>query len=188
MRNLESDGPTRPHPQILLPENAHQSVIDEAADFCEALRKKEAHCLGFVPAIAYTDAIRRGRLFIELENDEPCGFCFWAQRKKTIRIHQTAVVEDARRIKHATSIVTCILNQPEALRAKRLRLRVADDLPANKFWKAIGCRIVGTQPGGKTWGRTINMYELRLGRRIDTASQLIDAALASQRHNLTQVN
>lgn len=188
MRNLEKDGPTRPHPQILLPKDAHSSVIEEAADFCESVRKKEAYCLGFIPAIAYTDAIKRGRLFIEMENDEPAGFCLWASRNRIIRIHQTAVVEDARRIKHATSIVTCVLNQPEALRAKSLRMRVAHDLPANGFWKAIGCRIIGTQPGGKTWGRTINMYELKLGRRIDTASQLIDAALAAQAHDLTPIN
>lgn len=180
MRHLEADGPTRPHPNIVLPQYAHPALQSQIADFCESVRKKEAYCLGFIPAIAYTDSQVRGRLFVELENDEPVGFCLWAKRKKTLRIHQTAIVEDARRIKHATNLVTQVLNDPANKRVNELRLRVADDLPANRFWTAIGCKIVGNVKGGKTWGRTINLYRLKLGKRIDTARQLIEANLSAQ--------
>lgn len=181
---IETDGPTRPSTAILLPQHADGQIINQAADFCEALRKREAYGLGFIPAIAYDQAIRRGRLFIELENDEPCGFCLWAKRKKVIRIHQTAVVEDARRLKHATSIVTTVLNTREGKSAATLRLRVADDLPANHFWRSIGCEIIGTQPGGKTWNRTINLYQLKLKNRMAIANGLIDAHLAAERESL----
>jgi hypothetical protein len=183
---LETDGPTRPHPQILLPQHCNSNIQNEIAKFAESLRKKEAYCLGFIPAIAYTDAQQRGRLIVELENDEPCGFSLWAQRGNTLRIHQTAIVEDARRIQHATTLVTHLLNQPAAKRCTRLRLRVAHDLDANHFWKAIGCQIVGTQPGGKTWRRTINLYELKLKKRIKTAESLIHGILDSQQKRLVQ--
>lgn len=187
---LPTDPVTRPHPNILLPQHASVSVQAHVSDFCENLRHREAYCLGFIPAVAYDEAQRRGRLFVELENDEPCGFILWTKRARVLKIAQCAIVEDERRLKHATHLVANLLNQKEALNAKQLRLRVAHDLDANHFWQSIGCEIWGTQPGGKTWGRTINLYRMPIANRMEVAHRLIHAniELSSRRLANPKVN
>lgn len=182
---LPTDPIARPQQSILLPKHADANVQRRIADFCEDLRAKENDKLGFIPAQSYVDAQLRDRMIVELENDEPCGFTFWAQRKKVLRIHQCAVVEDVRRVRHATTMVAELLNHPIARRCRQLRLRVAHDLPANLFWQSLGCRVEQQQPGGYTWRRTINVYRLDLGKRMQTAAQLIDAATAAHRNELT---
>jgi hypothetical protein len=186
MRHLEADGPSRPQDGILLPDKAHPAIISQIADFCEDLRRKEAYCLGFIPAASYPAAIARHRLIVALENGEPAGFVLWAKRRTKLRFHQTAVVAELRRLKHATDIVTAALNTPEGRCARTIGLRVAHDLPANTFWQAIGFRIVATQPGGKTWGRTINIYELPVRDRMKVAAGMIDGVLAAHAHDVAK--
>lgn len=186
MRHLEVDGPSRPQPGILLPELGHPALIDELADFCEDLRRKEAYCLGFIPAESYPDAMRRHRLIIALENGEPAGFVLWAKRGSVLRFHQTAVTHELRRLKHATSIVTAALNTAEGRAAKSIKLRVAEDLQANSFWKAIGFKIYTVVPGGKTWKRNINCYRLSTRNRMTVAEKIIRGVTAEARRALVQ--
>lgn len=186
MRHLEADGPSRPQAGILLPHLAHPALQSRVCDFVEDLRSREAYCLGFIPASSYPAAIARHRLIVALENDEPCGFVLWAKRKTKLRFHQTAVVAELRRLKHATDIVTAALNTVEGRTSRSIGLRVARDLPANAFWQSIGFRIVATQPGGKTWGRTINIYELNTRDRMRVAMGMIDGVLASHAADLAK--
>jgi hypothetical protein len=150
------------------------------ADFCETLRRRDSDALGYIPAIAYQEALARGRVAIEYENDEPCGFAFWGRRKRLIRIYQCVIHQDCRRILHATRLVAQTLAQPAAAGAAELALRVGDDLPANHFWQAIGCKLTGSQRGGKRRGRRINLYRLSLGTPAQLARRFIEANLAAQ--------
>ncbi len=174
----------RPHPEILLPQHCDDTTQQKLANYAETLRKKNAYCLGFIPAIAYTEAIKRNRLVVELENDEPCGFVLWAKRGSTVRIHQCCIADDARRLRHATQLVTHTLTRPENKNARQLKLRVADDLEANAFWQTIGCQIVANVPGGKTYRRNINLYRLDLRNKAKLATALIDAIWARRQKQL----
>jgi len=149
------------------------------ADFCEALRSRDSDALGYVPAVAYHDALTRGRLELETENDEPCGFAFWGRRKNLVRIYQCVIAHDARRVLHATRLVARTLALPGARGATELALRVATDLPANEFWQSIGCRVIGTQRGGKRRHRTINLYRLSLANPKRLAQRMIAANISA---------
>lgn len=188
MEHQSSDPAENPAAGVVNPKHSHPAMQSKIADFVESLRKKESYCLGFIPAQSYMDAIKRDRLLISTENDEPCGFVLWAKRKTTLRFHQTAVVADARRVKHATDIVCGVLSRPEGKLARCIRLRVADDLPANRFWSSIGFKIVGNVPGGKTWGRTINIYNLDIRNRMDVAMGIIEGNLAGHQKELAAAN
>jgi len=151
------------------------------SDFAESLRKKDAYALGFIPAVAYRDALARGRMLAITADDEPIGFQLWARRKQTLRFHQTCVVPEFRRRLYAARQLACTASEPDARGATLLACRVADDLPANEFWLACGFHVARTAPGGKTWNRTINCYELRIRSPIDLAQKLITGVLARPR-------
>jgi len=150
------------------------------AKLAEHLRRKNAKALGFLPERTYGIAIERDRLVATMENDEPCGILLWARRTNRIKIHQTVIATDCRRLLHATHAVEAILDHPDAKGAKVLQLRVAMDLPAMRFWIAIGMRHIYTVRG-KLWkGRKIAIMQMRLlqpnSRKRKLTKNLIELA------------
>lgn len=157
-------------------------------DFAEALRKREARCLGFIPACAYPDALARGRMLAITDEGEPVGFQLWARRRQVLRFHQTCILPDFRRRLYAARQLACTASEPDAKGATLLACRVAANLDANHFWQACGFNVARTAPGGKTWNRTINCYELRIRRPIDLANKLITGVLSRPRGPLTELH
>lgn len=149
---------------VIRPVAGSASLRHEVAKLAEHLRRRNAEALGFLPADTYAKAIDRDRLVCTLENDEPCGILLWARRGERVKIHQTVVADDARRLLHATHAVEAILSHPDANGAKVLQLRVATDLPALHFWKAIGM-VQKYEVAGKLWkGRRIAVMQMKLAQ------------------------
>lgn len=165
--------------ELLTPQERH--VL---GDFAESLRKTHAYALGFIPATAYHDALARGRMLAITLDDEPIGYQLWARRKHVLRFHQTCVVPQFRRRLYAARQLACTASEPDARTAKLYRARVADDLEANAFWTACGFHVEATAPGGKTWNRTINVYELNVRGPMHLAQHLIEGVLAGHRSPL----
>jgi len=168
---------------VIRPVASIAPLRDEIAKLAESLRKKNADALGFLPQHTYYDAIHRDRLVATLENDEPCGILLWGRRKNRVKIHQTVIAEDSRRLLHATHAVEAILEHPDAQSAAVLQLRCAMDLPAIQFWKAIGMRHIYTV-SGKLWpGRKIAVMRMSISnRRLHRRKmirKLIDLAIAN---------
>jgi ribosomal protein S18 acetylase RimI-like enzyme len=168
-------------PDVIRPVAGPESLRRCIAMLAEDLRSKNPEALGFLPRDTYLHAIERDRLVATLENDEPCGILLWARRRNRIKIHQTVVAEDCRRLLHATHAVEAILAHPDAQNADVLQLRVATDLPAIHFWEAIGM-VKKYEVQGKLWkGRRIAVMQMRLrqpkARRRKLAAHLIDLAL-----------
>ena len=65
-----------------------------AAEYMEKLRRIDSHALGFIPFSAYDEHIRRNRVIIETENDEPCGFMIWSKNKIRAKILMCCILED----------------------------------------------------------------------------------------------
>jgi GNAT superfamily N-acetyltransferase len=168
---------------VIRPVASPAALRDHIACLAESLRRKNAEALGFLPRRTYYDAIHRDRLVCTLENDEPCGILLWGRRRERVKIHQTVVAPDCRRLLHATHAVEAILEHDDAKTASVLQLRCALDLPAIHFWKAIGMKHIYTTQG-KLWpGRQIAVMRMsianrRLHRR-KMIGKLIELAIAN---------
>lgn len=99
--------------------------------------------LGFLPAPAVAQLIDRGRLLLELENNEPCGFLLHGPARRVLRVYQTCIQVDARRIHHALHLVADLRARALAGGSRAIVLHCAEDLDANAFWRAAGFTLVG---------------------------------------------
>jgi hypothetical protein len=107
---------------VIRPVASPAALRDHIACLAESLRRKNAEALGFLPRRTYYDAIHRDRLVCTLENDEPCGILLWGRRRERVKIHQTVVAPDCRRLLHATHAVEAILEHDDAKTASVLHL------------------------------------------------------------------
>lgn len=147
------------------------------------LSKKENHCIGFIPKMAYESAItgiKRGkrwsdvcndRLFVCVSNGDLTGFClasFGNPISKTDRrgkIAQIVIQEDARKIYRGRLLLECVLAHGIKVGCRDFGCGCADDLESNLFWKAMSWDNIGQRKGisyHNTWlqtsDRTINIY------------------------------
>lgn len=109
------------------------------------LARKHTDELGFLPAPSVGRLIDAGRLILELENDEPCGFLLHGPPGRVLRVYQTCVQVDARRISHALAMVAALRTRAVDGGSRAIVLHCAADLDANAFWSAAGFERVGTR-------------------------------------------
>lgn len=164
---------------VIRPHTCDEQTQLKLASLAEHLRRKNNIALGFLPFNTYKAAIARDRLLVCTENQDPCGILQWGRRRNRIKIHQTVVAHDSRRLLHASHLVAQVLAHPDAQDASLIQLRVAADLPAVQFWRAVGFRIV-REVKGKAWrGRRIYVMQLRCKNRKRQAhrslKKLLDA-------------
>lgn len=112
------------------------------AKFLEHLSSTHKNELGFLPRLAYSQAIALGRVFLCFENGDPCGYLIHGPAKTHTKIYQVVVEDDCRRIEHGTALVEAARLVADRAEAHTLSCHVAEDLAANSFWKAIGLHIV----------------------------------------------
>lgn len=116
---------------IILPER-------QPAKYAEHLAAQHPRELGFLPRSVYPRALELGQLRVATHNDDPCGFLLHGPFNKTLRIYQTCIEADLRRIQHGSEILETLLNEAIQKNVHQVSLWCADDLPANWFWKAAG--------------------------------------------------
>jgi hypothetical protein len=145
-------------------------MTEQELKYVLSLSQKHAHELGFIPFQRYSEASDRGRMFLQRLNDELCGFLlFGAVKDNHIKVTQTVIQVDARRIANATEMIDKLKALAIANGAHTISLRCADDLEANKFWHACGFTHTRSTSGGESKGRLINHYSIEL----PTAQQLL---------------
>ncbi len=133
---------------VFSPINAgkHQQKI--LSDYCEKLRRADTHALGFVPFSAFTEAMMRNRMVIEMENEEPCGFLIFSIVGERIKILMIAIQPDCRRIFHATNLLSGMLTLLDTQGTTYIQLRCAEDLESNNFWQCCGFKLITQVDGG----------------------------------------
>ena len=150
-------------PKLVLPA---RQIVAENADltYCASLAKKHTHELGFVPYEGYVYAWEHHRIRVQRLNGEPCGFLLHCpiRRGKTLRIVQTVIQVDARRIASATEMVANLILDAQELDVPQIRLGCAADLEANAFWLACGFDLVKVEWHNNVRSRPINYYQLEL--------------------------
>lgn len=135
------------------------------------LQRQHTDELGFLPELAIRQYAERRQILLAHENDQPCAYVLYYDGRKgnrprldplTLRIHQLCTQYDARRLAHATHLINRIYDIATTGRFTRIRAWVANDIPANDFWHAVGFTLHGTRQGGRRRNRLHNLWILNL--------------------------
>lgn len=152
-----------------------------ALKFLDALSKRNGYCVGFLPLIAYEQAIDKDRVTLLFYNDQPAGYLIRGPVKETTKIYQLVIAEDLRRIVNGTALLNHLITQANAGRAHQITLHCAEDLEANLFWQSLGLQRIGKRLKDKTGKRWQIRYRLELPEKqlafLRTHSRLDERAL-----------
>lgn len=115
--------------------------------------------VGFLPTVALREYEARQQLWLARENGQPCGYLAWGSFRGprpvrnpfTIKIIQACIDFSAQRSTHGTKLVTQLEHVAILAGIETLSLWCAEDLDANRFWRALGFRIDGTRIGGSAF-------------------------------------
>ena len=150
-------------------------------EYIDSLQKKNAEALSFYPKQVFEREKDRGRLFLGILNNEPCGYLYAGAQGKDVKLHQVCIQYDARRRLYGAAIVAAM--EEYASGATSITLRCGFDLEANDFWKSLGYHCIAHQAGGIRRMRTINVWrkwmsaELFETLAIEPAIGAVDASV-----------
>lgn len=128
----------------------------DLVDYVVALSRRHFDEIGFLPESVLRDYFTRGHLLHAEENGEPCGFIVWGDGWPVLRVFQVCIQYDAQRRLHGARLVGQLIAKAEADGYESISCWVADDIPANDFWEAMGFRRLASRPGGRRRARVIN--------------------------------
>ncbi len=132
-------------------------------DQVRSLADKNTEALGFLPQSAYTDAALKGHLWIaaDKEKRQISGYLLFGGTFPNLRVFQVYVRPEFRGQSIAPALIEKLKDYGEKHNFMNIKAKVASELPANKFWQAMGFEIID-QIRGKTAGRINNIYCLEL--------------------------
>lgn len=134
--------------------------------FILGLMKEESHNVGFIPSPCIEQRyLKTGNvLWIPDDSGARRGYLLFATpgKRPWLSINQTAVDYDYRRRHHAAAAVQKLIDMALKHEVQGIRLHCGLDMDATEFWKYLGFSLVETLRGGKTTGRIIGEFHLRL--------------------------
>ncbi|MEO8735492.1 MAG: GNAT family N-acetyltransferase [Edaphobacter sp.] len=157
---------TKQHVQVEIEQNPinYPALVHAVQTNADANRD----ALGFLAGAAYSEAAQRGTLFVAVERRGPApsyvGHVLFGASYPRAKIFQVYVATAGRGRGVGRRLVQSLLKHLEEKQFLSVSARVASELPSNAFWSALSFEIVGTQTGGATRGRTINIR----ARQLDT--------------------
>lgn len=134
----------RDHPQLI--------------DYVDGLQRKNAEALSFYPRQVFERERDRGRIFLALLNNLPCGYIYIGAIGQDIKCHQVCIQYDARRRLYGAHLVGAVEVTAMDSSAASITLRCGFDLEANEFWKDLGYGTIAVQEGGGRRMRKINVW------------------------------
>ena len=136
-------------------------ATNESTRYPFHLADKLKHELGFVTPQLLQELNDGGGLCTLKFNGEPGGFLGFRHKDGPTHIYYTAIEEPIRRVLNASAMVTALCLDVVARGNDRIRLYCACDLPANKFWSAIGSELLMTDRGKRKTQRPRSLYRIR---------------------------
>lgn len=155
------------HFSQLPPQALRGSQVEHLAAYMNDIAKREADALGFIPNTVYPEAILRNQVKFSEENGQLCGYMLHGPPRHEIRIYQTAIEFDLRRLDHGTHAVTKLIAEALEEDQEKIILHCATDLSANAFWRAAGFLLRGTRYPDHATRRELNRWEYILPRGED---------------------
>lgn len=144
-------------------------------DYCDWLAKKNSEALSFIPRPKLEDYLVRSQILTEFENDELCGFLVFGNGFPYLRVYQACIQHDSRLRQHGLNLVKKLTDEAIKRKVFEIRLRCAQDLEANDFWKSAGFQLIGSVKGGNRRGRIINQWSMEINK--DPQFTLFDSTL-----------
>jgi hypothetical protein len=138
----------------------------------DAMRKADGNALGFLPLQRYeyvvTKTKQNGRarwfyewLLVSTDNGDVTGFVFALFSAAGTKIEQICVRRDARMMERAKALLVSIERESERRLRPLIKCRVAADIEANLFWRALDYRPIATVTS--TW---LNLRESKSRRPL----------------------
>jgi GNAT superfamily N-acetyltransferase len=110
----------------------------------------DAHAIGWLPIAAFETRTALDDVIAIHRNNDLVGWVLIgkSRHRAVMKLYQVWVRSDARILEHGTALVAAVRNRAEKERCFLIEAWVAEDLPANLFWHALGFNR-----GNWRWGR-----------------------------------
>ena len=134
-----------------------KAQTEEDIDGLKAIADKQADLLGWVPRSAYEQKLEDNEIFIAEQGDEIVGFLDYHHRRdNTTTLHKIAVAEDYFGQGIGRRLVEALIDECVTIKTLSIKTKCIEDSVSNKFFQAIGFKLLFTDPGKK---RAINVYD-----------------------------
>ena len=135
-------------------------------EFVQQLMRANSDSLGFIPISSVNRAYGDGRLLIHAVNNERVGYLLFGpiRKEKDVTIWQLCTTQKERGKGVGRNLLNRLQEIASKAGAKGIRLRCAEDLPANHFWEATGFRVISTVCCKNIRHRRIHIYYLPFNR------------------------
>lgn len=125
----------------------------------EMTNQVQPGCFSLIPfdTIQYRYIAKNRYVLQEDERGKPVGYILHGaiHYGQPMVISQHAIIYDKWLLGYGQSAFYAVVERARRGGASAIRLRCADDLPANQFWQSLGFQIVGIESGGAKRNRTI---------------------------------
>ena len=129
--------------------------------YVDKLQRANSDSLSFYPLRAFEREVEsaKGRIFLGLLNNQPCGYIYIGTTGKTIqRMFQVCIEYDARRSAYGAQLVVAVEDYALEHGSSRIVFGCGFDLDANNFWQAMGYKCVDSVQGAIRRNRQINIW------------------------------
>jgi hypothetical protein len=141
----------------------HKNIIS----YVDKLQKQNSEALSFYPKCVFEREQEKGRLYLSLLNNEPCGYMYVGSfRSHTVKVHQVCIDYDLRRRLYGTALVSTVEDDCLENHCHAIQLRCGFDLLANDFWFSSGFKCVEIVDGGVRRNRKINVWRKQLDNSL----------------------
>ena len=130
--------------------------------YVDELQRKNAESLSFYPMQVVERESIKGRIFLGLLNNQPCGYIYMGAVGGDVKIHQVCIQYDARRKLYGASLVVAVEDCANKYYSQSITLRCGFDLEANEFWRDMGYNCLKIVAGGIRRMREINIWRKQL--------------------------
>lgn len=134
--------------------------------YIDMLQKKNAEALSFYPKQVFEREKEKGRLFLGLLNNQPCGYIYVGAYGGDVKCHQVCIQYDARRKLYGAMLVVALEDYAKKYNSNSVTLRCGFDLDANKFWQEMGYNCINIVEGGIRRMRKINIWRKYLQEQL----------------------
>lgn len=137
------------------------AAVAEFIPDIQAAADTAREALGFLPGVAYEQAVHKGEITIALYDGargaQYAGHLWISGTYPHARVVQLFVPESFRGQKLATRLLRSAIQAAEALGYLTIKANVAADLAANQVYEHHGFEVARIKPGGKVRNRQINV-------------------------------
>jgi N-acetylglutamate synthase-like GNAT family acetyltransferase len=148
--------------------------------FVDALQRRFANCLGFLPIQALESYLSKGRVKLVYENDEPAGYILGqthlACSSHVMPLTQTAITFELQRQQHGLVLVQSAIDEAIAAGRSIVQAWCRVDLEANHFWRAAGFTAVAIRRPKTTRQQPLVLWRRSLNKLGDATLLHIPAA------------